>query len=127
MTPQYLQSVDMIIVNCDEFDGDCMIGMMVSPIAADCHDLNDNYDDDHYHDNHNDCFDDLSMILTLEGFLHLSISWLMAGRPQSLQDRPSWYHNLQRRADPFEKQEFGNLWIQAPTSSPLEETNVAQA
>ena len=23
----------MIIVNCDEFDGDCMIGMIVSPIA----------------------------------------------------------------------------------------------
>ena len=80
----------MIIVNCDEFDGDCMIGMMVSTIAADCHDLNDNYDDDHYHDNdHNDCFDDLRTILTSEGFLHLSISLLTAGRPQWTQVGPS--------------------------------------
>ena len=31
---QYLQSVVMKIVNCDEFDGDFTIGLMVSAIAA---------------------------------------------------------------------------------------------
>ena len=121
----------MKIVNCDEFDGDFTIGMMVSAIAVQhsyCYNLDDNYDiDDYHHNDHNDWFNDLIMILTLEGFLHLSISRLTAGRPQSLQDRPSWYHNLQRRANPFEKQELDNLWIQAPTSSPSEETKVAQA
>ena len=119
----------IIVCQLCGFDGDCMIGMMVSPIAADCHDLNDNYDDDHYHDNdHNDCFDDLRMILTLEGFLHLSISRLTEGRPQwTPRTFALWCPNLQRRANPFEKQELGNLWIQAPTSSPAEDTKFAQA
>ena len=121
----------MKIVNCDEFDGDFTIGMMVSAIAVQhsyCYNLDDNYDIDDYHDNdHNDWFNDLIMILTLEGFLHLSISRLTADRLPCSQVRPSCCPNLQRRANPFEKQELGNLWIQPPTSSPLEETKVAQA
>ena len=69
----------------------------------------------------------LRMILTLEGFLHLSISRLTAGRPPCSQEGPIWCPYLQQRANPFEKQELDNLWIQAPTSSPLEEMKVAQA
>ena len=92
-----------------------------------CHDLDDNYDDGDYHDSCNDyddCFDDLRMILTLEGFLHLSISRLTACRPPCSRDH---YTHLQQRANPFEKQELGNLWIQAPTTSPAEDTKFAQA
>ena len=79
----------IIVCQLCGFDGDCMIGMIVSTIAAIVV-INDNYDDDHYHDNdHNDCFDDLRTILTSEGFLHLSISLLTAGRPQWTQVGPS--------------------------------------
>ena len=81
----------MIIVNCqlwwfwwrlndwnDRFTNCCSY----------CHDLDD---DHHYHANdHNDCFDELRMILTLEGILHLSISRLTACRLPCSQDSPGW-------------------------------------
>ena len=66
------------------------------------------------------------MILTLEGFLHLSISRLTISRPRWMKVHGLWSPHLQQRANPFEKQELGNLWIEAPTSSPPEEMNVAQ-
>ena len=96
-----------------------------------CHDLDGNCDDDDaYYDSCNDndyCFDDLRMILTLEGFLHLSISRLTISRPPWLKVYGCWSPYLQQRANPLEKQELGNLWIQTPTFSPSEEVNVAQA
>ena len=123
----------MIIVNCqlwwfwwglhdcnDRFTNCCSY----------CHDLDDNTENYDYHDSwndYNDCFDDLRMILTLEGFLHLSISRLTAGRPPCWRDGYTSCLDLQRRANPFEKNWIGQLVIQAPTSSPAEETNVAQA
>ena len=73
------------------------------------------------------CFGDSRMIFTWEGFLHLSISCLMASRPQCWIRGHCWFHNLQQPVKPFEKQEFGNLWIWVLTSSPSVETNVAHA
>ena len=68
----------------------------------------------------------LRMILTLEGFLHLSSSRLTGGRLPCSQVSPGCCPHLQRRANPFEKQELDNMLIQTPTTSPSEETKVAQ-
>ena len=65
----------------------------------------------------------LRMILTLEGFLHLSISRLTISRHPWLKVDGRWCPNLQQRANPFEKQELGNLWIQAPVCDETQNLN----